>query len=75
MYFALYYCLDDYKIFDILHILTIHYTPLADLIALEQQKLSNKFLHPDEESDSSDDMDNCVARSKKYTDRNLFPIG
>ena len=48
---------------------------LADRIASEQQKLANKYLHHDEESDPAEELENSVARSKKYTEKNLFPHG
>lgn len=46
-----------------------------DRIASEQQKLANKYLHHDEESDPAEELENSVARSKKYTEKNLFPHG
>ena len=44
-----------------------------ELIAEEQQRLANKYLSKDDESESDRDVDEYVARSRKFNEKNLLP--
>ena len=44
-----------------------------ELIAEEQQRLANKYLSKDDESESDRDVDEYVSRSKKFNEKNLLP--